>query len=228
MRLLASLLVAAALPAGFTPTPLVAIAGGDFVHPGTNDGLRLHVDAFAIERTPVTWRQYKLVLGATTHWTATIAQHEPEFPPEAPVTYVTWDDAQAYAAAIGRRLPTELEWEYVAAGGYRRVPKQLLPDEAAEMTWYGGAKKVAKAVGTGKPNAYGVYDMHGNVWEWVDDLRGNYNRQDARDPNSGTDNLGCGNVNNDDGSTAWFLRAAVRAASRRNQPMRFRGFRCAT
>jgi len=216
-----------ALALAFTLTTLVPIPAGDFVHPGSNDGLRLHVDAFAIERTPVTWRQYKQVLGPTAHWTPLLTQHEDEFPPDAPVTYVTWD-AQAYAVAVGRRLPTEIEWEYVAAGGHRRVPYQLQPDEAAEMTWYGGAKKAPKLVGLDAPNAYGVHDMHGNVWEWVDDLRGNYARKDLRDPGSGTDNLGCGNVSNDNGSYAWFLRAAVRAAARHDQPMRFRGFRCAT
>lgn len=213
--------------AAATATPLVAIAAGDFVHPGSNDGLKLHVDAFAIERTPVTWAQYKQVLKATPHWTATIADHEAMSLPNAPVTYVTWDNASAYATAIGRRLPTEIEWEYVAAGGHRRVPNQLQPAEAAEMTWYGGARKVPKIVGLGEPNPYGVFDMHGNVWEWVDDLRGNYARKDLRNPGSGTDNLGCGNVSNDNGSYAWFLRAAVRSASRRDQPMRFRGFRCA-
>ena len=218
---------AQALPAGFVPTPLVAIAAGDFVHPGSNDGLALHVDAFAIERTPVTWRQYAQAMGATPHWTKVIAENAPMYPPDAPVTYVTWDDAKAYATAVGRRLPTELEWEYVASGGHKRVPYQLQPAEAAETTWYGGAKKLPKVVGQGEPNPFGVFDMHGNVWEWVDDLRGNYARKDLRDPNSGTDNLGCGNVANDNGSYAWFLRAAVRAASRRDQPMRFRGFRCA-
>lgn len=216
-----------AAPAPAEKTPLVHLHGGSFVHPGSNDGLTLHVDPFQLERTPVTWAQYKAVMGNTEHWTETIAAHETEYPPDAPVTYVTWDNAQAYAKAIGRRLPSELEWEYAAAGGFKREPFKLAPAEAAEMTWYGGAKKQPKPVGQGKPNVYGLYDMHGNVWEWIDDLRGNYARKDMRDPNSGVDNLGCGNVSNDNGSYAWFLRAAVRSAARRNQPMRYRGFRCA-
>lgn len=218
---------AAALPPDFVPTRMVKMPGGDFVHPGSNDGLKLHVDPFQLEVTPVTWKQYKQVMEGTPFWTETIAAHEDEFHPDAPVTYVTYDDAQAYAKAIGRRLPTEIEWEYAAAGGNKREPFKLQPDEAAEMTWYGGAKKTVKIVGQGKPNNYGLYDLHGNVWEWVDDLAGNYSRKDARNPNSGNDNLGCGNVANDNGSYAWFLRAAVRSAARRHQPMRFRGFRCA-
>lgn len=216
-----------AAPKATEKTPLVHIHGGSFVHPGSNDGLTLHVDPYQLERTPVTWAQYKAVLGQTEHWTAIIAEHESEYPLDAPVTYVTLDNALAYAKAIDRRLPTELEWEYAAAGGFKRQPFKLAPAEAAEMTWYGGAKKLPKPVGQGQPNMYGAYDMHGNVWEWVDDLRGNYSRKDMRDPNSGVDNLGCGNVSNDNGSYAWFLRAAVRSAARRNQPMRFRGFRCA-
>ena len=214
-------------PAPTEKTPLVAIAGGDFVHPGSNDGLMLRVDPFKLERTPVTWRQYKAVLGHTEHWTPTLAEHEGDYPPDSPVTFVTYDNARAYARAIGRRLPSELEWEYAAAGGHLRQPFKLSPEESAELSWYGGAKKQHFVVGSRAPNAYGVYDMHGNVWEWVDDLRGNYARKDARDPNSGTDNLGCGNVSNDNGSYAWFLRAAVRSAARRDQPMRHRGFRCA-
>lgn len=218
---------ALAADSSWTLTPMVRLAGGEFLHPGSNDGLKLYVDAFEMEVTPVTWRQYRQVLGDTEHWTPILEQNANRYPPDAPVTYVTWDNADAYATAVGRRLPTELEWEYAAAGGHKREPFKLSPEEAAEMTWYGGAKKEPKIVGQGKPNAYGLYDMHGNVWEWVDDLRGNYARTELRDPNPANDNLGCGNTSNANGSYAWFLRSAVRSASRRDQPMRFRGFRCA-
>lgn len=216
-----------ALASSLPATPLVAIAGGDFEHPGASNGLVLHVDPFAIERTPVTWRQYKAFAQGGEHWTPLLAEHEGEFPADAPVTYVTFADAQAYAHALGRRLPSEIEWEYVAAAGRTRQRFSYTPEEKAELDWYSGAMRHPRPVGGGSPNAYGVCDMHGNVWEWVADMGGNYSRQDFRDPNSGRDNLGCGNVNNDDGSYAWFLRAAVRAAARPEQPMRFRGFRCA-
>jgi formylglycine-generating enzyme required for sulfatase activity len=232
-RTLAACLMAAALPlaahAGPAdgPTSLVAIPGGDFVTPGSNDGLTLHVDSFQLERTPVTWAQYKRAMRGTPHWTALIAEHEKDYPPDAPVVYVTWDNAAAYAATVGRRLPTEVEWEYAAAAGRKVVSQQYTEDEKQQLHWYGGAKKEPKPVGQGKPNAYGIHDLHGNVWEWVEEVRGSYGRKDSRDPTSGTDSLGCGNTTSNEGSYAWFLRASVRAAATKDQAMRFRGFRCA-
>jgi formylglycine-generating enzyme required for sulfatase activity len=218
----------ATLPASGPGAPsMVRLPGGAFVHPGSQDGLVLHVDPFDIGRTPVTWAQYKRFALGTSHWTPLMAAHEAEFPPDAPIVFITWDDAEAFCESFGYRLPTELEWEYAAAGGARRLPYRYTPDEAKELRWYGGAKKEPHRVGQGSPNAYGLYDLHGNVWEWVADERGSYTRQDSRDPTGGTDNLGCGQLNTDDGSYAWFLRAAVRAASRKDQAMRFRGFRCA-
>lgn len=208
-------------------TPLVTIPGGRFVQPGSATGLVLQVDAFALESTPVTWAQYQQVMAGTPHWTALLADHAGEYPPEAPVVYVTWYDADAYARAIGRRLPSELEWEYAAAGGRERVARDYSPEERLELKWYGGTKKAPHAVGGGRPNAFGLFDLHGNVWEWVADAQGSDARQDGRAADPGTDNLACGSAARNEGSYAWYLRSAVRAASRKDQAMRFRGFRCA-
>jgi hypothetical protein len=93
------------------------------------------------------------------------------------------------------------------------------------MSWYGGAKKQV-AGRTGKPNAYGVRHARQCLGAGLTICAG-YSRQDARDPNSGKDNLGCGNVNNDDGSTAWFLRAAVRLGLPAQPAHALPGFRCA-
>lgn len=209
------------------PTPMVMLPAGEFVTPGSNDGLTLYVDSFQLERTPVTWAQYKQVMQGTPHWTSLHEQHAPDHPPDSPVVYVTWHGASAYAKAIGRRLPTEVEWEYAAAAGIRRPGQGYTEDERRELRWYGGAQKNPKSVGQGQANAYGLHDLHGNVWEWVEEVRGSYGRKDGRDPTSGTDLLGCGNATNAEGSYAWFLRAAVRAAATKGQAMRFRGFRCA-
>jgi formylglycine-generating enzyme required for sulfatase activity len=94
-----------------------------------------------------------------------------------PVIYVTWFAARKYAAWLSRktgkhyRLPTETEWEYAArAGGSTKWSFGDDESQLAKYAWYeanSGGK--THPVGTKEPNAFGLHDMHGNVWEWVED-----------------------------------------------------------
>jgi formylglycine-generating enzyme required for sulfatase activity len=107
-----------------------------------------------------------------------------------PVICVAWSDAVEYGKWLAQktghayRLPTEAEWEYACRAGSRQA--YSFGSDARELSrygWYGensGGK--TRPVGQKKPNAWGLYDMHGNVREWCQDWFGKYSPEPAADP----------------------------------------------
>lgn len=151
---------------------------------------------FWLGKYVVTQRQWEVVMGTTPWRDADNADKEKvQSNPSHPAVYISWHDAQeliqrlnSVAGEAMYRLPTEAEWEYACRAGTSTLwsfgneegafstlwkydkDKVSFPD----YTWYrdntlGENEKYAHAVGQHRPNAWGLHDMHGNVWEWVQD-----------------------------------------------------------
>ena len=108
------------------------------------------------------------------------------------VEQVSWDDAVAFCKALSSktgqmfRLPTEAEWEYACrAGTTTRFSFGDNDGSLGGYAWYSSnSRRETNPVGRMKPNAFGLYDMHGNVWEWCGDWAGDYSSGSATDPTS--------------------------------------------
>jgi formylglycine-generating enzyme required for sulfatase activity len=159
------------------PPRMAYVPGGEFLM-GSDSGSeaerpahKVAVKPFFIDLYEVTCEEYKKFIDATGHrappcW---VKRDYPRGWAGRPVTGVDWDDASAYAAWAGKRLPTEQEWEFAARGGDgRRYPwgNQWKANAAnADSTSHKHADNVGKHRAGASP--FGLLDMAGNAWEWT-------------------------------------------------------------
>ena len=131
---------------------------------------KVFVDAFQIDRHEVTHADYAAFVKATKrrmpyHWLGGAVPSNAE---RLPVYNVSWEDANAYCTWAGKRLPTEAEWEKAARGGLEGqdfpTGDKITPADARFNVPEGPV-----AIGSFKPNAFGLYDMAGNIAEYVSD-----------------------------------------------------------
>jgi formylglycine-generating enzyme required for sulfatase activity len=198
----------------------------------------VYLDAFYIDKYEVTNAQYKKFVGATGHripyfnadWAKPYNWQNGTYPSgkgNHPVVFVSWDDAEAYCEWAGKRLPTEAEWEKAARGRLEGKKYPWGDENPSGRANYNSTG--IDAVGSYAPNGYGIYDMTGNVWEWVADWYSeNYYRvspkNNPKGPDSGTRRVHRGGSWGSGGSG---LRAALRNWGTPDVRLGNFGFRCA-
>ncbi|MFP7721309.1 formylglycine-generating enzyme family protein [Lysobacter sp. A3-1-A15] len=208
----------------------------------------VRIAPFALMKRPVTNAEFLAFVKAEPEWRrdrAATVMAEPRYLshwagptalgttlPEAPVVQVSWFAASAYCESQGARLPTWNEWEYVAAADETRRDARKDPVWRERILgWYSRPSNTAlPRAGLQTPNAYGVQDLHGLVWEWTDDFSSLL--VDADNRNQGDpDNArfcGAGALSMDDRENyAVLMRVAMLSSLGAADTTANLGFRCA-
>lgn len=219
------------MPDGSLAAEMVRVPGGTFMRVDDAGELvsEVEVSEFTIGRYTVTFERYDLFAQATSRKLPGASGWGRR---SRPIMKVSWYDATAYAQWLSDvtradfRLPTEAEWEFACRAG-TRTDYSFGENITKDQVNFNRTNSKTMPVGSYEPNPLGLYEMHGNVWEWCSDWYTKYPVGKVKDP-KGPDNGryrvlrgGSWFVN------AWLTRSASRACDEPGERDHSRGFRLA-
>ncbi|WP_232831164.1 formylglycine-generating enzyme family protein [Peristeroidobacter agariperforans] len=228
-----------------------AIPGGSFesVLPPAPSVKNVRIQPFRLDRTPVTNEQFATFLRThpqwrrdrvakvfadeqyLSHWQAPLDPGQENL--RRPVVHVSWFAATAYCEAQGARLPRWHEWEYVAAASDRQRDARNDPAWRQQiLSWYSrSGRGPLPAVGGTTANAFGIQDLHGVIWEWVEDAGGMLVSSDNREQSSADVMRFCGEgalTMEQKENYATLMRIAMLSSMKARYTSATMGFRCAS
>jgi sulfatase modifying factor 1 len=248
MALALALISGAAGAADYVP-----IGGGSFVSvlpqgPLPDVAAPVYIETFSLRKAPVTAGEFQAFVVAHAEWRRgeaptvfadarylvdwrTATELVDAEAANEPVTNVSWFAATAFCEGENARLPTWLEWEYAAAADADRLDARDDPQWRRRiLAWYERPAAARLPAAGSAPNAYGVSDMHGLVWEWVEDFNALFIAGDSRtqgDPDT-LKFCGAGAISIiDRDSYAVMMRIALLSSLSAADTTSSLGFRCA-
>ena len=226
---------------------MVPIKGGDYIPLYGSDSILVNISDIYMDIYPVTNQEFLQFVKENPKWRRSMVKAifadgnylikwesdtilAPSQAMEAPVTNVSWFAAKEYCRCQEKRLPTVDEWEYVAMAN-EKLPdaRKLKSYNQFILGWYEKPKTFNNTIGSTFKNYWGVYDLHGLVWEWSYDFNSVLVSGESRKDVDKDSNLFCGSAAvgaTDLMNYAAFMRYALRGSVKANYSVKNLGFRC--
>ncbi|OBX21069.1 MULTISPECIES: formylglycine-generating enzyme family protein [Bizionia] len=225
---------------------MVLIEGSRYLPLYGRDSTVVAVNDFKMDMYPVSIKDYEAFLNDNLKWRKSqvkglfadksyLTNWESDLKmndfvnPNSPITNVSWFAAKAYCECQDKRLPTVDEWEYAAMADETTKDARVKPEYNARiLAWYEAPRK-EYIIGESPKNIWGVYDLHGLVWEWTLDFNSVLITGESRKDSDTDSNLFCGSASinaTDLMNYAAFMRYAIRGSLQAKNSMKNLGFRC--
>lgn len=226
---------------------MALIEGSRYIPLYGRDSTVVEVKDFKMDKYPVTVEDFELFVKENPKWRKSNAiklftdksylsnwkndlESNDSIKSKSPITYVSWFAAKAYCECQNKRLPTVDEWEYVAMADETTRDARIKPTYNERiLSWYEAPRTNENMIGQTPKNIWGVYDLHGLVWEWTLDFNSVLITGESRKDVDKDSNLFCGSaaVNATDlMNYAAFMRYAIRGSLKAKYSMKNLGFRC--